>query len=139
MAERTGGRPVLSDRIVLSNMRFDGKHGYHDWELQTTQPFEVDVELVLNLQPAGVDDDLTKTVDYGRVYDIAKQVVESTSFRLLEAIAEAISHEVLVAFDVREVGVRVRKPAVKLGGPLDHAAVEIWRRPSGRVPDGRRR
>ena len=64
-------------------MRFEGKHGYHDWELQTTQPFEVDVELLLNLQPAGVDDDLTKTVDYGRVYDIAKQVVESTSFRLL--------------------------------------------------------
>ena len=42
--------------------------------------------------------------------------------------AEAISHEVLARFDVREVGVRVRKPKVKLGGPLDHAAVEIWRR-----------
>ena len=138
MAERTGGRRHLSDRIVLANMRFDGKHGYHEWELQTLQPFEVDVELVTNLQPAGVDDDLTKTVDYGRVYDIVRQIVESTSFRLLEAIAEAISHEVLSAFDVQEVGVRVRKPAVKLGGPLDHAAVEIWRRPSGRGPNGRR-
>jgi dihydroneopterin aldolase len=139
MAQRTGGRSRLSDRIVLTNMRFEGKHGYHDWELQTPQPFEVDVELVLNLQPAGVDDDLTKTVDYGRVYDIARQIVESTSFRLLEAIAEAISHELLVAFDIQEVGVRVRKPAVQLGGPLDHASVQIWRRPSGRNPDGRRR
>jgi len=139
MDERVGGRPRLSDRIVLANMRFEGKHGYCDWELTSTQPFEVDVELVRNLQPAGVDDDLTKTVDYGRVYDIAKQIVESTSFRLLEAIAEAISHEVLVAFDVDEVGVRVRKPAVKLGGPLDHASVEIWRRPSGKNPNGRRR
>ena len=138
MAERTRGRRHLSDRIVLANMRFDGKHGYHEWELQTLQPFEVDVELVTNLQPAGVDDDLTKTVDYGRVYDIVRQIVESTSFRLLEAIAEAISHEVLSAFDVQEVRVRVRKPAVKLGGPLDHAAVEIWRRPSGRGPNGRR-
>jgi dihydroneopterin aldolase len=112
-------------------MRFEGRHGYHEWELETTQPFEVDVELVMNLQPAGIDDDLTKTVDYGRVYEIVRQIIESTSFRLLEAIAEAISHEVLTAFDVREVGVRVRKPAVKLGGPLDHAAVEIWRRPPG--------
>ena len=109
-------------------MQFEGRHGYYDHELLTTQPFEVDVELVMNLQPAGVDDDLTKTVDYGRVYEIARQIVESTSFRLLEAIAEAISHEVLVAFDVQEVGVRVRKPKVQLGGPLDHAAVEIWRR-----------
>lgn len=114
-------------------MRFDGRHGYHEHELRTTQPFEVDVELVLNLQPAGADDDLTKTVDYGRIYEIARQVVESTSFRLLEAIAEAISHEVLVAFDVQEVGVRVRKPKVQLGGPLDHAAVEIWRRRNPRA------
>ncbi len=133
MAERTGGRPSLSDRIVLANMRFEGRHGYYDWELQAAQPFEIDVELVMNLQPAGIDDDLTKTVDYGRVYEIARQVVEATSFRLLEAIAEAISHEVLVAFDVQEVGVRVRKPKVKLGGPLDYASVEIWRRRNPRA------
>ncbi len=118
----------MSDRIVLSNMRFMGRHGYYDSEMVAEQPFEVDVELVLNLQPAGVDDDLTRTIDYGRVYGIVRQIVESTSFRLLEAIAEAISHELLVEFSVTEVGVRVRKPMVQLGGPLDHAAVEIWRR-----------
>ena len=118
----------MSDRIVLANMRFMGRHGYYEHELERPQRFEVDVELVLNLQPAGVDDDLTRTVDYGRVYDISRQIVESTSFRLLETIAEAISHELLAAFDVIEVGVRVRKPDVQLGGPLDHASVEIWRR-----------
>jgi dihydroneopterin aldolase len=122
----------VSDRIVLRNMQFTGRHGYYDHELETPQPFEVDIELVMNLQPAGVDDDLEKTIDYGRVYAIARQIVESTSFRLLEGIAEAISHEVLTAFEVTEVGVRVRKPKVQLGGPLDHAAVEIWRRRSER-------
>ena len=112
-------------------MRFQGRHGYYDHELLTPQPFEVDVELLLNLQPAGVDDDLAKSVDYGRVYDAVRQIVESTSFRLLEALAEAISHELLVDFDVTEVGVRVRKPQVQLSGPLDYAGVEIWRhRPS---------
>ena len=113
-------------------MQFEGRHGYYEYELLTPQRFEVDIELVLNLQPAGIDDDLEKTVDYGRVYEIARQVVESTSFRLLEAIAEAISHEILAEFPVTEVGVRVRKPDVQLGGPLDGTMVEIWRqRPSG--------
>lgn len=120
----------MSDRIVLRNIQVQGRHGYYDHELTAPQPFEIDVELVLNLQPAGVDDDLAKSVDYGRVFDIVSQIVESTSFRLLEAVAEAISHEILREFTIDEVGVRVRKPAVQLPGPLDYAAVEIWRRRS---------
>jgi 7,8-dihydroneopterin aldolase/epimerase/oxygenase len=113
-------------------MKFQGRHGYYDHEMANPQPFEVDVELLLNLQPAGLDDDLAKTVDYAAVYSAIRQIVESTSFRLLEALAEAVSHELLADFAITEVGVRIRKPAVQLGGPLDHASVEIWRRrPSG--------
>lgn len=117
---------------MLHNIRLHGRHGWYDHELETPQPFEVDVELLLNLQPAGVEDDLERSVDYGRVYEVVRPIVESTSFRLLEALAEAISHELLANFPaVDEVGVRVRKPNVQLGGPLDHAGVEIWRRRSG--------
>lgn len=121
----------MTDRILLQNLRFEATHGYHDYEQRNPQPFEVDVELRLNLQPAGIDDDLTRTIDYGRVYAIVQRVMESTTFRLLEALAEAISHELLAEFEVVEVGVRIRKPAVKLGGPLDYAGVEIWRRRQG--------
>jgi dihydroneopterin aldolase len=138
----------MSDRIVLTNMVFEGRHGYDDRERATAQPFEVDVELRLNLQPAGVEDDLQRSVDYARVFEATRHTVESTTFRLLEALAEAISHEILSEFPrVDEVGVRVRKPKVALGGQLDHAGVEIWRRrPNGdrrpnrdRRPNGDRR
>ncbi len=78
---------------MLHNMVFQGRHGVLEREQRETQPFEVDVELVLNLQPAAVEDDLTKTVDYGVVFDACRQIVESTSFRLLETLAEAIAHE----------------------------------------------
>ena len=112
-------------------MQFQGRHGYYDHELTTPQAFEVDVELLLDLQPAGLDDDLAKTVYYAEVYRATRQIVESTSFRLLEALAEAISHELLADFPITEVGVRIRKPEVQLGGPLDHASVEIRRRRPG--------
>ena len=108
-------------------MQFQGRHGYYDHELLTPQPFEVDVELALNLQPAAVDDDLERSVDYGKVYTAVRQIVESTSFRLLEALAEAISHEILADFAVDEVTVRLRKPEVQLEGRLDYAGVEIRR------------
>jgi dihydroneopterin aldolase len=117
----------MTDRIVLKNIRLEGRHGYYDEERERLQPFEVDVELILDLQRAGVDDDLARSVDYGAVYAIVRRVVEATSHRLLEAIAETISHDILTAFPVSEVGVRVRKPGVQLGGPLDYAGVEIWR------------
>jgi dihydroneopterin aldolase len=118
----------LSDRIVLRNMQFRGRHGVYPIEQFADQPFEVDVELLLNLQPAGVDDELERTVDYGQVYGICRQIVESTSYRLLEALAEAIAHEILAAHHVDEVAIRIRKPEVDLGGPLDWAGVEIRRR-----------
>ncbi|HEX8941107.1 MAG TPA: dihydroneopterin aldolase [Candidatus Limnocylindrales bacterium] len=121
----------MSDRILLHDMVFQGRHGVQEREQREAQPFEVDVELLLNLQPAGVDDDLARTVDYGEVFELCRSVVESTSFRLIEALAEAIAHEILAAFPVVEVGVRVRKPKVPLPGTLAYAGVEIWRRRSG--------
>ncbi|MEO5703465.1 MAG: dihydroneopterin aldolase [Candidatus Limnocylindrales bacterium] len=124
----------MSDRIILSGMAFQARHGVADWEKVEAQPFEVDVELVLDVQPAGLDDDLARTVDYGAVYGITKQVVESTTFNLIEALAEAIAHEVLGEHtQVEEVVVRVRKPGVQLGGPLAYAGVEIRRVREGDV------
>lgn len=118
----------MTDRIVLTNMVFQARHGVNDWEKAEPQRFEVDVELAFDAQPAGLDDDLTKTVDYRGVYEVTRQVVESTTFNLIEALAEAIAHEVLGGTArAEEVVVRVRKPEVRLGGPLDHAAVEIRR------------
>ena len=120
----------MSDRIVLDSMVFQGTHGVLPEEQLTPQPFEVDVELALSLQPAGLNDDLEQTVDYGRVFDVCRQIVESTRFNLIEALAEAIAHEILSGFPVDEVTVRVRKPRVKLGGHLRSAGVEIQRRRS---------
>ena len=59
----------MTDRIVLTNMRFEARHGVHDWERETAQPFEVDVELRLDLRPRAAPTTSPQTVDYGRVYD----------------------------------------------------------------------
>jgi len=118
----------MTDIVRLHDMVFMGRHGVYDHEQDVAQPFHVDVDLVLDLQPAGVDDDLDKTVDYGAVFEICRSVVESTRFRLIEAIAEAIAHEILVGFPVSEVEVRVRKPNLPIEGTVAWAEVEIRRR-----------
>jgi 7,8-dihydroneopterin aldolase/epimerase/oxygenase len=117
----------LADRIVLANMRFMARHGVHDSERREAQPFEVDVELYRDLRPAGRDDELDATIDYGPVYASVQRILEGPSIKLLEALATAIAETLLADLDITEVVVRVRKPAVKLGGPLDFAGVEIRR------------
>jgi dihydroneopterin aldolase len=121
----------MSDRIVLADMVFQARHGVHPEEKSRAQRFEVDVDLEMDLQPAGLEDDLERTIDYGRVYETIRTIVESTTFNLIEALAEAISHELLMEFPaLSEVVVRLRKPEVDLGGPLAYAGVEIRRRRS---------
>ena len=121
----------MPDRIYLDGMVFQARHGVHDREKVNAQRFEVDVELLLDLQPAGLEDDLARTLDYGRVYETVRTIVESTTFNLIEALAEAIAHELLSDFPgLEEVTVRVRKPEVELGGPLNFAGVQVRRRRS---------
>ena len=121
----------MTDRIILDGMVFQGTHGVYPEEHVTPQPFELDVELSINLQPAGRSDDLRQTIDYGTVFETCRRIVESTRFDLIEALAEAIAHELLTGFPVDEVTIRVSKPAVQLGGTLRSAGVEIRRRRTG--------
>ena len=121
----------MTDRIVIEGMVFQGTHGVHEHEQRVPQPFEVDVELALNLQHAGLTDDLALTADYSRVFEVCRQIVESTRFRLIEALAEAIAQEVLAGFPADEVTVRIRKPAVDLGGTFRSVGIEIQRRRPG--------
>jgi dihydroneopterin aldolase len=118
----------MTDRIILTNLQFEARHGAHAWEREVPQPFEVDVELALDLRPAGEADDLALTIDYGPVARLVGGVLDGPPIQLLEAIADRISGELLAAYPVvGTVVVRVRKPGVQLVVPLDHAAVEITR------------
>jgi dihydroneopterin aldolase len=121
----------MSDRIVLSNMVFQARHGVSADERTRSQPFEVDVELLLDLRPAGLSDDLARTVDYGEVFGICRAVVEEPGRNLIESIAESIAARILSDFGdkgVTEIVVRIRKPEAPLAGDFDYAGVEIVRR-----------
>jgi len=119
---------TAGDRIVLAGMVFLARHGVNDWEKLEEQRFEVDVELEVDTRSAAEGDDLARTVDYRGVYEVVRRVIEETSLELIESLADRIATDVLAASNgVDAVAVRVRKPDVDLGGPLDYAGVEIRR------------
>ncbi|OIQ57012.1 dihydroneopterin aldolase [Moorella thermoacetica] len=116
------------DKIILAGLEFYGFHGYHPAEQQLGQPFIVDLELYLDLEPAGRTDALEATVNYAQVYCLVQEIVTGRPYKLLEALAAAISDAILAGFPVDEVLVRVKKTRAPLPGSFDYAAVEIRRR-----------
>lgn len=118
------------DRILLTDMVFHGHHGTLPAENELGQPFIVNIELHLDLRPAGTSDDLARTVDYGTVHRMARDIVEGPPVQLTETLAERIAAGVLGDHPtVGAVRVRVAKPHVRLGDTvLAGSAVEIMRR-----------
>ncbi len=116
----------MADRIRLVGMQFYAYHGVDPAERELGQRFEVDVELALDLRAAGAGDDLTATVNYRAVYDLVAAAMDPPCL-LLEAVAERIASGILSSFPAPQVTVRIRKPAVPIGGVLQHAEVEIAR------------
>jgi dihydroneopterin aldolase len=118
------------DRILLEGMVFHGRHGTLAAERELGQPFVVDVELRLDLRPAGNSDDLAQTVDYGEVHRRAREIVEGEPVNLTETVAERIARAILEEHPaVEAVRVKVSKPHVRLDDTvLAGSAVEILRR-----------
>lgn len=124
------------DRILLEGMVFHGRHGTLTAERELGQPFVVDVELRLDLGPAGRSDDLMRTVDYGEVHRRAQEICEDEPVNLTETLAERIAAAVLTEHALVEaVRVRVSKPHVRLGATvLKGSAVEVLRRRDAGAP-----
>ena len=128
------------DRIELRGLRVLGTHGALPEEHQRAQPFEVDLDLELDLRLAGRTDRLGDTVDYGSVTQAVAAVVAGPHVNLLESLAARIAaaalasgapHATAVTVSVRKTrppvphqltsaGVTIRR--VGPGGPADPAA-----------------
>lgn len=117
----------IPDRLLLTGMRFRARHGALAEERTRRQNFLVDVEIEADLRGAGQSDDLNRTLDYRRAYEIVKHVMLGESRHLIETLAEAIATALLGLDGIQAVTVRVRKPQVKLPGPLESAGVAIHR------------
>ena len=115
------------DRIRLKNLIFYAHHGFYEAERELGQKFEIDIEVECDLQAPAHEDDLKQTIDYRRIYQIAKQTFEDYKFKLIETVAEKIAGEVLTMPGIATILIRVRKPHVPLNGLLDYVEVEIFR------------
>jgi dihydroneopterin aldolase len=115
------------DTIILSGIRALGCHGVLPEEQSRPQPFEVDVELSVDLAPAGRSDALSDTIDYDALTGRIVQIVEAGGCSLLEAVAAKIAAACRVDPRVTAVAVTVKKLRPPVPVHVDHVAVRIER------------
>ncbi len=104
------------DRLTLKGLRFRAYHGYHEWEREEGNDFEVDLVFSANLKLAGERDSLSDTIDYQKAETIVRSVMEGPSVKLIETLAKRMGDQLFRNFpkaDQLEVAVR------KLSPPLE--------------------
>src|SRR5262249_54225873 len=121
----------MSDRIILKGIQFYGYHGVPDAEQETGHRYEVDVTLEADLAGAAAADDVTQTIDYGAVAQEVIALGTGRQFRLIEALAGALTEQVLQSQPrVETVTVCVKKLLPPIAGVVEYGAVEFTRRRS---------
>ncbi|NUN69659.1 MAG: dihydroneopterin aldolase [Bacteroidetes bacterium] len=115
-----------ADIIKLHNAVFYAYHGAMSDEQSLGGKFEVDAELHCDLREARESDDLSKTVNYEKVYALMRTVVTGKKYYLIEALAHAIGTGIIAGFPpVQQAVIRVRKPGAPVHGVVDTVEVQI--------------
>jgi FolB domain-containing protein len=123
------------DRIFLEDLRVGCIIGARPQERRGSQEIRIDVCLHVDLEKAGRSDRLGDTVDYSHLAGEITAMAESSSFQLLERLAEEVAALALAHPEVQLVEVKVSKPHALPRGRA--AAVQVIRdRSSGRPPMG---
>jgi len=116
------------DKIHVNRMEFYGYHGVFPEETKLGQRFAVDLTVELDLSVAGKSDRLEDSISYAELYKTCKEVVEGEPCKLLEAVAEKISTNLLENFNsIAFCHIKVIKPDPPIPGHYQSVAVDITR------------
>lgn len=120
----------MADRITLTGLQVRGNHGVFDHEKRDGQDFVVDITVWLDLGDAAATDDLTKTLHYGELAEMAAGIVGGEPRDLIETVAAEIADEVMKDERAYAVEVTLHKPHAPI--PLSFADVAVTIRRSRR-------
>jgi dihydroneopterin aldolase len=116
------------DKILIEGLACQSHIGMTPQERGQAQKILIDIELGLDLKPAGKSDSFHETIDYSAVSALVKELAQGREFKLVEALAEQAADLVLHKFRPLEVEIKIRKFSVP---GAESVGVEIKRKRGG--------
>jgi dihydroneopterin aldolase/2-amino-4-hydroxy-6-hydroxymethyldihydropteridine diphosphokinase len=116
------------DEIHIDNLEMFANHGVFPEENKLGQKFIINAVLYTNTRTAGLSDDLSKSIDYGKVCHLINAFVKGNTFNLIETLTEKLAEKMLNEIPHLEaVDLEIRKPWAPVGLPLESVSVKISR------------
>lgn len=116
------------DKITIDRLKIFCNHGVYEEEKKNGQNFYVTAVLYLDTYPAGVSDDLTKSVNYAELCHSITGFMQENRYNLIEAAAENLAAYILTENTaIRALELTVHKPEAPIGLPFENVSVTIFR------------
>lgn len=111
--------------LVVEGMRFHAFHGSMEVERELGQVLDISASFSYHVAP-GEEDFPEKVFPYHKAYEITQNVVMNTKFRTVEALAFAISRNLLKGCPTGEfVQTTIKRGQLYVPGVLDHVGVTV--------------
>lgn len=116
------------DKIKITGLKVFAHHGVFPEETANGQDFYINAALFLDCKPAGMTDDLTKSVHYGEVSHFITQFLQEHTYQLIETAAEQTVQALLLEYPlIEKVEFELCKPHAPIGLPFENVSVTISR------------
>lgn len=102
--------PDRLDQIVVKDLLLRGIIGFNDWEREKKQDILINLTLFTDTRTAGETDNPDDILNYRTITKAIIEHVETSSYRLVEALAASIARICVVDHPAERVIVRVEKP-----------------------------
>ena len=118
----------MSDQIRVNGIKALGYHGVLPHEAIEGQEFSVDLLVNLDLRAASLSDDLTETINYADLAQIAHDNIVGERVQLIERLAGRIADEISSTYpQITSVSVTVHKPHAPVTVDFENISVTITR------------
>jgi len=115
----------MKSKIIIKGMHFKAYHGYYLEEQKIGGQYIIDLEIEYDILQAAREDNLEKTINYERIYEICRKEMKQNR-KLIETVGLSILERVkTISPDIRQVILYIHKINPPIDGLMDRASIRI--------------
>ena len=117
------------DKVFIEALGIECVIGIYDWERKIRQPVSLDIEMSFDNRKPAASDDIADTLDYKAISKRLIEFVGTSSFGLVETLAERCCAIILDEFGVTRVRLKLSKVGAVRGAKAVGVILERHRDP----------